>query len=51
MLFRSGLNSLLKSKDGEKLGTGGGSAEADFAGIIDDIEDPFDDLPEGDDVF
>jgi hypothetical protein len=38
-----GLNSLLKSKDGEKLGGGSGSAEADFAGVLDDIEDPFDD--------
>lgn len=38
-----GLNSLLKSRDGEKLGTGSGSAEADFAGVLDDIEDPFED--------
>lgn len=45
-----GLNSLLKSRDGEKLGGGAGSAEADFAGIIDDLED-FDDLPEDNDVF
>ena len=37
-----GLNALLKSRDGEKLGSGTGNAEADFAGIIDDIEDPFD---------
>lgn len=38
-----GLNSLLKSRDGERLGGGGGSAATDFAGVIDDIEDPFDD--------
>lgn len=38
-----GLNSLLKSRDGEKLGGGAGSAETDFAGVIDDIEDPFED--------
>lgn len=38
-----GLNSLLKSKDGERLGSGSGNAEADFAGVIDDIEDPFED--------
>lgn len=38
-----GLNSLLKSRDGEKLGSGTGSAEADFAEIIDDIDDPFED--------
>lgn len=38
-----GLNSLLKSRDGEKLGGGGGSAATDFAGVIDDIEDPFED--------
>lgn len=36
-----GLNSLLKSRDGEKLGSGTGSAEADFAGVLDDIDDPF----------
>lgn len=36
------LNSLLKSRDGEKLG-GSGSAAADFADVIDDIEDPFED--------
>lgn len=34
-----GLNSVLKSRDGERLGGGGGSAAADFAGILDDIED------------
>ena len=44
-----GLNSLLKSKDGDKLGGGSGSAEADFAGVIDDI-DEFEDT-ENDDVF
>lgn len=38
-----GLNSLLKTRDGERLGTGSGSAETDFAGILDDIEDPFED--------
>ena len=38
-----GLNSLLKSRDGEKLGSGSGNAEADFAGVLDDIEDPFED--------
>ena len=38
-----GLNSLLNSRDGEKLGGGGGSAATDFAGVIDDIEDPFED--------
>ena len=37
-----GLNSLLKSRDGERFGNGGGSAAADFAGVIDDCED-FDD--------
>lgn len=36
------LNCLLKSRDGEKLG-GSGSAAADFADVIDDIEDPFED--------
>ena len=44
-----GLNSLLKSKDGDKLGGGSGSAEADFAGVIDDV-DEFEDT-ESDDVF
>ena len=34
-----GLNSLLKSRDGERFGNGGGSAAADFAGVIDDIDD------------
>ena len=38
-----GLNSLLKSRDGERFGNGGGSAAADFAGVIDDIEDADDD--------
>ena len=33
-----GLNSLLKSRDGEKLG-GSGSAAADFADVLDDIVD------------
>lgn len=44
-----GLNSLLKSKDGDKLGGGSGSAEADFAGVIDDV-DEFEDT-ESNDVF
>ena len=44
-----GLNSLLKSRDGEKLGTGSGSAEADFAGVLDAIEAPFED--DDNDVF
>ena len=34
-----GLNGVIKSRDGERLGGGGGSAAADFAGILDDIED------------
>ena len=38
-----GLNSVLKSRDGERLGGGGGSAATDFAAVIDDIEDPFED--------
>ena len=38
-----GLNSLLKSRDGERFGNGGGSAAADFADVIDDIEDADDD--------
>ena len=33
-----GLNGVIKSRDGEKLG-GGGSAAADFASVLDDIED------------
>ena len=33
-----GLNSVLKSRDGERLG-GGGSAATDFACILDDIDD------------
>lgn len=33
-----GLNSVLKSRDGERLG-GGGSAATDFADILDDIDD------------
>lgn len=37
-----GLNSLLKSRDGERFGNGG-SAAADFADVIDDIEDADDD--------
>lgn len=41
-----GLNSLCKSRDGERLGEGG-SAEADFAEIFDDIDEPFED----DDIF
>lgn len=42
-----GLNSLLKSRDGERLGGGGGSAAQDFASVMDDL-----DLPEADnDVF
>ena len=38
-----GLNSLLKSKDGERLGRGSGNVEADYAGVLDDIDDPFED--------
>lgn len=38
-----GLNSVLKSRDGERLGGGGGNAATDFASVIDDIEDPFED--------
>ena len=44
------LNSLLKSRDGEKLGTESANAEEVYADVLDDVED-FDDLPEGDDVF
>lgn len=36
-----GLNSLIKSKDGEKLGSGSANAEEAFADILDDIEDAF----------
>ena len=45
-----GLNCLLKSKDGEKLGSASGSAEADFAGVLDDIDDPFE-IEDDNDVF
>ena len=38
-----GLNSLLKSRDGERFGNGGGNAATDFADVIDDIEDAEDD--------
>lgn len=38
-----GLNSLLKSRDGERFGGGRGNVEADFAGVLDDIEDTFED--------
>ena len=41
-----GLNSLLKSRDGEKLG-GSGSAAADFADVLDDIVD-LDDISDED---
>lgn len=41
-----GLNSLLKSRDGDKLG-GSGSAEADFAGVLDDV----DEFEDNEDVF
>lgn len=34
-----GLNSLLKSRDGERLGGGSGSAATDFADVIGDISD------------
>lgn len=34
-----GLNGVIKSRDGERLGGGGRSAAADFAGILDEIED------------
>ena len=34
-----GLNSLLKSRDGERLGGGSGSAATDFADVIGDIPD------------
>ena len=37
-----GLNSLLKSRDGERFGNGGNAA-TDFADVIDDIEDAEDD--------
>ena len=37
------LNSLLKTRDGERFGSGKGSAQADFAGLLDDDdEDDFD---------
>lgn len=38
-----GLNSLLKSRDGERLGGNGGSVEDDYADVLDDIEDAFED--------
>lgn len=38
-----GLNGVIKSRDGEKLG-GGGSAAADFADILADIEDEDEDV-------
>jgi hypothetical protein len=38
------LNNLLKSRDGEKLGEGTGSAEADFAGVLGDLEDTDEDV-------
>ena len=41
-----GLNSLLKSRDGEKLGSASANVEEDYAEVLDDIEDPF----EGDDA-
>lgn len=44
-----GLNSVLKSRDGEKLGSGSGNVEADYADVMDDIEDPFED--DNDDVI
>ncbi len=34
-----GLNSVLKSRDGERLGSGTGNVEADYAGVLDDIDD------------
>ena len=37
------LNSVLKSKDGERFGEGGGNVEADYADVMNDIEDPFED--------
>jgi hypothetical protein len=37
------LNSVLKSRDGERLGEGGGSVETDYADVMNDIEDPFED--------
>ena len=36
------LNSVLKSKDGERFGEGG-NVEADYADVIDDIDNPFED--------
>ena len=42
-----GLNSLLKSRDGDKLGSGSGSAETDFAGVLDDV----DEFEDNEDVF
>jgi hypothetical protein len=44
------LNSVLKSKDGERFGEGGGNVDADYADVIDDIEDPFED-DDDNDVF
>lgn len=44
-----GLNSVLKSRDGEKLGSGSGNVEADYADVMNDIEDPFED--DDNDVF
>lgn len=38
-----GLNSILKTKDGERFDGAGSSAEADYADILNDIEDPFED--------
>lgn len=42
-----GLNNLLKSRDGDKLGSGSGSAETDFAGVLDDV----DEFEDNEDVF
>ena len=42
-----GLNNLLKSRDGDKLGRGSGSAETDFAGVLDDV----DEFEDNEDVF
>ena len=42
-----GLNSLLKSKDGEKLGATPVSVEEDYAGVLDDV----DEFEDNEDVF
>ena len=44
------LNSVLKSKDGDRLGDGSGNVAADYASVLDDIESPFED-EDNDDVI